>query len=569
MGHLDLTQLPPSYSQLSSASSRVVGGHGYIYDDYAREMPKANAIAARHSAMRLKAQQTRYSKIQSPLYVVVLLALVVFLVQLGTSLTDVPSIRLLEGLICNKYHGISRGKLLPEAQCKVDAVQGELTIITTGALILRYLPGILMAIPYGALADRYGRKSILGLCVLGMILSQLIWIVAAWNWRLWDLRLVCASSAALLLGGGKSVAEAMVFAMVSDVASERRKAMFFQVEICAALLAETVAPFIASEMMKHSVWLPIVLSPAVMTIGGLLVIALPETLELRAKTLKQSCSPPEAPSLSRRSQQYVRVFDLSTPWSRLCDKTSAILRILRTCDVKLLIPTASIATPVATVTMSIILRYIPTRFGWTLMQSGMVLGARTGFSILVLLLIMPSLGCFLSKKQGMNSDLVLARLSVVLLVVGHVIFAAATSITTALVGLGVLTLGTGAPSLCRAALSRLVDSESVGRLYTILAVCEMFGHLACSVGFGALYQIGMVLGLSDKGAPRANGNGGWLALVFYVVAVVYFSCGAMLWIVDAQGEDGQPGDDIESLRSASPKKTEKSELEMRVLVEGK
>lgn len=80
-----------------------------------------------------------------------------------------------------------------------------------------------MAIPYGALADRNGRKSILGLCVLGMVLSQLIWIVVAWNWRIWDLRLVWTSSAALLVGGGESVAEAMVFAMVSDVAPEDKK----------------------------------------------------------------------------------------------------------------------------------------------------------------------------------------------------------------------------------------------------------------------------------------------------------------------------------------------------------
>lgn len=56
-----------------------------------------------------------------------------------------------------------------------------------------------------------------------MVLSQLIWIVIAWNWRRWDLRLVWSSSAALLVGGGESVAEAMVFAMVSDVAPEEKR----------------------------------------------------------------------------------------------------------------------------------------------------------------------------------------------------------------------------------------------------------------------------------------------------------------------------------------------------------
>lgn len=80
-----------------------------------------------------------------------------------------------------------------------------------------------MAIPYGTMADKRGRKSVLGLCVLGMVLSQLIWIVFAWNWWLWDIRFVWVSSAALLVGGGQSLAEAMVFAMVSDVASAERK----------------------------------------------------------------------------------------------------------------------------------------------------------------------------------------------------------------------------------------------------------------------------------------------------------------------------------------------------------
>lgn len=73
------------------------------------------------------------------------------------------------------------------------------------------------------LADRRGRKCILSICVLGMILSQLIWAVVAWNWHRWDLRYVWASSAALLVGGGESVAEAMVFAIITDVAPEEKR----------------------------------------------------------------------------------------------------------------------------------------------------------------------------------------------------------------------------------------------------------------------------------------------------------------------------------------------------------
>lgn len=141
MEKLPLTEISPSCSYTSCASSRANTGHGYLYDDNAQKLPEANAIAARYSIMNPKNQPTRLSKIYSPLYIVVLLALAVFIIQLGASLSDVPSTRLLEGLICNKYYGRSDGGILPEDQCTVSSVQAELNVITMGALIVGYLPG--------------------------------------------------------------------------------------------------------------------------------------------------------------------------------------------------------------------------------------------------------------------------------------------------------------------------------------------------------------------------------------------------------------------------------------------
>lgn len=141
MEKLPLTKVPPSYTHSSCTNSSVNADHGYLYDDYAREIPNANAMAARFSAMKPKKQQTRFSKFQSPLYVVVMLALVIFFIQLGASLSDVPSTRLLEGFICNKYHHRSLGSLLPEDECRMGAVQSELNIVMMGALVLGYLPG--------------------------------------------------------------------------------------------------------------------------------------------------------------------------------------------------------------------------------------------------------------------------------------------------------------------------------------------------------------------------------------------------------------------------------------------
>lgn len=217
--------------------------------------------------------------------------------------------------------------------------------------------------------------------------------------------------------------------------------------------------------------------------------------------------------------------------------------------------------------MSIVLRYLPLRFRWTLPQAGVVLGLRTGFNILVLLLIFPLMGYLFSKRSATSRDLILARISAALLVLGQAVFAAAPDVAVALTGLTILTLGTGAPSLCRAILTRLVDSDSVGCLFAILAVCETIGYLACGVGFGALYQVGMQLGLDSEGVLRKDGNGGWLALIFFVAAVVYFGCASMLWIIDGNETTDIP--DEKGIWSDESKSAVKNAHELRVLADGR
>lgn len=57
------------------------------------------------------------------------------------SLTDVPSICLLEDLLCHEYYYNTSSNLMTESNCKVEAVQDELNIVAMGTLIIPYLPG--------------------------------------------------------------------------------------------------------------------------------------------------------------------------------------------------------------------------------------------------------------------------------------------------------------------------------------------------------------------------------------------------------------------------------------------
>lgn len=79
-----------------------------------------------------------------------------------------------------------------------------------------FRPGLLLAVYYGSVAAKYGRRSVLLLFSTGMFLS-LTWIVlVCWVDRM-PTRLVWLSSFFLLIGGGGRVARAMLLTIVSDV----------------------------------------------------------------------------------------------------------------------------------------------------------------------------------------------------------------------------------------------------------------------------------------------------------------------------------------------------------------
>lgn len=325
-------------------------------------------------------------------------------------------------------------------------------------------------------------------------------------------------------------------------------------------------------MMSHSVWIPILVSPAIMTLGGILICLIPETLDTTHNAFsntRRKVTPnlARAPTFTDRVHKHTPEA-LTTPsrWSRFHESLRSIARLLKSRDILALVPSASLTIPVATVTMGITLRYIPIRFGWTIEQTGMVLGVRTGLNILVLLIFLPLLSNFLlSRQDERDRDMVLARISALLLVAGQVVFACAPDAATACAGLAVLTLGTGLPSLCRAVLTRLVDQGEVGRLFGVLAVFEMAGFLCCGVGLGAVFQAGLARGLGSgsgnttDGAAGGNhpapprGREGWLALVFYVAAVVYVVCASLLWLVrKGFGRcDDVDGGDAASVRSGA------------------
>jgi MFS family permease len=152
--------------------------------------------------------------------VLILVCISIVAADFGSYMAYAPQIAVFESLICRQHNGgealgsLARNTTSP---CKTPGVQGELALINGWKDTVDQVPGIALALPYGFLADRVGRKPVLLLSLAGLLLEEIAVRVIAWSYVVIPLRTVWAVPIFQLLGGGPQVANSMAYAMVSDL----------------------------------------------------------------------------------------------------------------------------------------------------------------------------------------------------------------------------------------------------------------------------------------------------------------------------------------------------------------
>ncbi|KAA8571033.1 hypothetical protein EYC84_000399 [Monilinia fructicola] len=130
--------------------------------------------------------------------------------------------------------------------CKIPEIQGPLATIRGWKSFGDTVPVLLVAIPIGSFGDRYGRRKIMALSLIGVGLSLVeIFVVCAFP-KTFDLRWVWLSSVFLLCGGGLYSSAAFMFAMASSLIPEDTRSYAFYYIFSAFCIAELVGSYIAS-----------------------------------------------------------------------------------------------------------------------------------------------------------------------------------------------------------------------------------------------------------------------------------------------------------------------------------
>ncbi len=112
--------------------------------------------------------------------VIILTFIVIFLIDAGSGILIPPLNEMMEAVICRQaYPGLAdvvpTGD--PDSVCKEPDVQGKLVMTRAWMTTIECIPGILLAVPMGVLADKWGRRPIMFLAVLGIVVEVLLVLI--------------------------------------------------------------------------------------------------------------------------------------------------------------------------------------------------------------------------------------------------------------------------------------------------------------------------------------------------------------------------------------------------------
>lgn len=152
--------------------------------------------------------------------------LFVLLIDTPNYMAEAPKLRILELGLCRDYYAsvdpgvIHDDGTIDERLCKVTQIQSSLARMRGYLGMLEMIPGLLLAVPYGILADVSGRRLVIGLCLLGCVLRDCWTFVALYFYRAFAVPSIYAAPAFLLLGGGPTLFGPMVLSMIAAATPE-------------------------------------------------------------------------------------------------------------------------------------------------------------------------------------------------------------------------------------------------------------------------------------------------------------------------------------------------------------
>ncbi|SPO06115.1 uncharacterized protein DNG_08804 [Cephalotrichum gorgonifer] len=451
--------------------------------------PEANGVAW---ATGVSPGRRRW-RVTSTRGVLLLATWVKFSVTLSGMMLLLPTFRLLEDIFCRRHLGYTGPDMIEESKCKGPEVQEDLAYLLGWLMLVMAIVGVVIALPYGALADRIGRKPVIILTYSNLAFGSMTMPFTFPYLRNINPYWMLVGCLFQAIGGGIPVMFTTIYSMVADVTDEKNRGSSFLMLMVGVTIAGLIGPVISGVLMEtFGVWMPIYVVSAItpFVIGSMFLF--PETL-------KRKPEDPREPSQSFAKWVRSQIFESLV-------QGRAATSVLKTRSVALVLATFLIHNPINTAHSITLVQYVSQQFGWAIAQTSFLLSPLGVLSVAVLAGL-PKVSEVLTSPAGrfkltpFRKDAVLARFSLGCIVIACLIEGLSRTISPFIFGLVIGTFGAAVSPLSRALLTHYVEPKFTSRLMALISIVETMGNFLGGPLIAAVFHLGQKKGGILTGLP--------------------------------------------------------------------
>ncbi|OAA43932.1 MFS multidrug transporter [Beauveria brongniartii RCEF 3172] len=471
--------------------------------------------------------------------VTVAASVIILISDVVASVPMTPRLVIFEDIICRNYYDAWGGGGSGDSRmgdCKVEPVQAELAVINGWKETFDTIPGVLVSIPYGALANHIGRTNVLMLALFGSLLSECWLAMVCWFPQKLPLRALWFSGAFQLIGGGGATLMAMCYTMIADMCTpqqsqrlilcqnalgltegflvrlvQNRTAAFSYVQ-AAVLVSEIISIPLGSAFASTNPWIPILGSVGILA-ATLIVVLLflgryfpssaPEYQSICGKDDRDdddTCSNPAIDSAATSLQKPAVSTLANASFGHWVSRDVLLMLVAFFC------------CQLSRQFSSVLLQFSSFKFSWDYAKASYLLPLRAGINLVVLFWVIPHLLRFFTKQRGLiqwQADKYVTLLSGVCLAIGSILIFLSANPLELVFGQTFIALGFSFTVTARSFLTAMVEPRFMSLLYSGVTSVTYAGLIVGGPVFSTAFQWGLKLG------------GIWIGLPFLVAAVLF------------------------------------------------
>ncbi|ORY67034.1 major facilitator superfamily transporter [Pseudomassariella vexata] len=468
------------------------------------------------------------------------------LVNLAISLYQLPLNRVIERRLCREYYtqhnpsAIGREGNVAEELCKIDEVQQDLAWIQ-GVMETTWIVGdLVMTIPLGFMAEKYGQRTILWLNLVPRIF-MLAWavIVGYFEQSLPTKAFIAGPTLSIL--GGDCVFNSITYSLAAGITDDNvLRATYFGWMSSVSYVVALAGPALASASMTVLLWLPFWLGITLLLLAIPTILLLPSDSGVLNSSPSTSGDEDSHPLIS--SSILTAQSSDQTILRSISKRIEALRSILSSQPRNLnLLLIFFLLTSLASSDTKLLAQYISKRYHWPFASAGYLLSGKAVVNLTLLAVIIPRLirarhaSCRLNP-QGESPDQVnirYANLCLLMSVLGALAIALSAKVWLLVPSLFIYALGSALPvftlSLLKSPAVTPKQDDRFGdttdpetHIFSMVMMVKTIGSLFGAPLMVVLWMQGIGMGSASLGLPY------FASAIGYVLATVVFS-GVKVW----------------------------------------